>query len=221
MRQFQEATSWRLVLWPAGITLVVTVLRLTGELAQWTPVLFNRAVGGGAALIGIIWLVPIFGYYFGRRLAALELRPLSLGRALAADVLALAVLAAFLGVGFSLPVASPLQFLAIGAGSWIAILIASRGWSALVSALVRYGLLARIPVALVVLLGILGDWKTHYDKPPPGLPVMGTLGRWIATGLIPQLTLWMAVTVVVGSLFGALALAVAGGRQPLPRPTQA
>ena len=124
-------------------------------------------------------------------------------------------------MGFSLPVASPLQFLAIGAGSWIAILIASRGWSALVSALVRYGLLARIPVAPVVLLGILGDWKTHYDTPPPGLPVMGTMERWIAIGLIPQLTLWLAVTVVVGSLFGVLALAVAGGRQPLPRPTQA
>ena len=100
-------------------------------------------------------------------------------------------------------------------------MIASRGWPALVWALVRYGLLARIPVALVVLLGILGDWKTHYDTPPPGLPVMGTLGRWIVTGLIPQLTLWLAVTVVVGSLFGVLAPAVAGRRQPLPRPIQA
>lgn len=221
MQQSAQADSWRLVVWPAGITLGVTVLRLTGELAQWTPLLFNRAVGGGASLIGIIWLMPIFGYYFGHRLTALGLRPPSLRRALGVDVLALMVLTAFLGVGLSLRVASPLQFLAIGAGSWIAILIVSRGWPALVWALVRYGLLARIPVALVVLLGILGDWKTHYDTPPPGLPVMGTLGKWIATGLIPQLTLWMGVTVVMGSLFGVLALALARGRKPLPRPIQA
>ncbi len=76
-----------------------------------------------------------------------------------------------------------------------------------------------MPVALVILLGILGDWRTHYDTPPPGLPEMGVLARWVAIGLIPQLTLWMAVTVVLGSLFGVLA--IAAGRKRSARPVEA
>lgn len=179
---------------------------------NWSPSLFNRTVGGGAALVGIIWLVPIFGSYLAVRLAAADLRPRNLGRALGTNVVSFAVLAGFLAVGFSRPTASVPQFLAIGAGSWAAIAIAWRGWPALVAALVRYGLLARVPVAMVVLFGIVGDWKTHYDSPPPGLPTMGTLGRWIATGVIPQLTLWMAVTVVLGMLCGIVAVAIAASR---------
>jgi hypothetical protein len=212
----QPKDSWRIVAWPAAVTLAVTLLRLTGELLEWTPTLFDRAVGGGAALVGIIWLVPVFGFYFGLRLAAVE--PPRLSRALGVDVLALGVLGAFLALGFSRPTASLSQFLAIGVGSWVAMLIARQGWPALGSTLLRYGLLARLPVVLVILLGILGDWGTHYDTPPPGLPEMGTLARWIAIGVIPQLTLWMAVTLLVGTLFGILA--AAAGR-PARRPLRA
>ena len=68
-------------------------------------------------------------------------------------------------------------------------------------------------MAIVVLLGILGDWKTHYDTPPPGLPEMGTLARWVAIGVIPQLTLWVAVTVVLGLLV-AVPAAMARLRNP-------
>ncbi len=62
--------GWKLVLWPAAVTLAVTVLRVAGELLDWTPVLFNRAVGGAGALVGIVWLIPVFGIHFGYRLAA-------------------------------------------------------------------------------------------------------------------------------------------------------
>ena len=58
----------RLILAPAMITLAVTLLRLVGELNHWSPALFNREAGGGGALIGIVWLVPIFGVYFALRL---------------------------------------------------------------------------------------------------------------------------------------------------------
>lgn len=201
---------WRVVLWPAIVTLAVTVVRVAGELLRGSPALFSRAVGGGAALVGIVWLIPVFGCYFALRPAVMESRPRSLLGSLGIDVLALALLAGFLGLGFSRPTASPSQFLAIGAGSWIAILVAWRGWPALVSTLLRYGILARVPITVVILLGILGDWRTHYDTPPPGLPEMGAFTRWIAIGVIPQLTLWMAVTVVVGLFFGAVAAAIAG-----------
>ena len=45
---------------------------------------------------------------------------------------------------------------------------------------------------------------------------MGTIARWIAIGMIPQLTLWMAVTVVLGLLLAAPAAALAGTRSRRP-----
>lgn len=212
----REVNPWKMVLWPAVVTLAITVLRLTGELLNATPALFNRSVGGGGALVGIVWLIPIFGAFFGYRFASqADGRP-SLGRALGWDLAALAVLASFLGLGFSRPTASTSQFLAIGVGSWAAIAVASRGWPPLVATLLRYGFLARVPVTVVILLGILGDWKTHYDSPPPGLPAMGAVARWVAIGVIPQLTLWMAVTVVLGVMAAAPAAALARSRNLRP-----
>ncbi len=128
----------------------------------------------------------------------------------------MAVLASSLALGFSRPTASASQFLAIGVGSWAAIAVARRGWPLLVATMLRYGLLARVPVTIVILLGILGDWKTHYDSPPPGLPEMGAIARWVAIGVIPQLTLWMAVTVVLGLLVAVPAAALARSRSRRP-----
>ena len=65
----------RLILVPAVVTLVVTLLRLVGELQNWSPALFSRAPGGGGSLVGISWLVPIFGAWFGWVLARSGERP--------------------------------------------------------------------------------------------------------------------------------------------------
>ena len=56
----RTSSTWELIRIPAMITLVVTVLRLLGELQHWSPFWFNSQPGGGGALIGIVWLVPIF-----------------------------------------------------------------------------------------------------------------------------------------------------------------
>jgi len=37
--------------------------------------------------------------------------------------------------------------------------------------------------------------------------------KYFQAGLVPQLTLWIAFTVIIGSLFGAIAYAVAGRRR--------
>jgi uncharacterized membrane protein len=58
----------RLIMVPALIALAITIFRLVGELAGGSSTLFNRAAGGGGALIGIVWLVPIFGVYFAVKL---------------------------------------------------------------------------------------------------------------------------------------------------------
>jgi len=143
----------QLILWPAVITLTITLLRLVGELSGWPRSLFNPAAGGGGA--------P------HRDLLAPH-RPGSLGC---------------------------LETLPAGQGS-------------------RERLEdARIPVAIVMLFAIFGSWGTHYDalppNPTPELQSAGPLARWFYIGLLPQMTIWIANTVRVGTLLGALLVAVA------------
>jgi hypothetical protein len=52
---------------------------------------------------------------------------------------------------------------------------------------------------------IMGSWGTHYDAPPPNLPEMGWFVKWLFIGLLPQLTVWIAFTGVIGMLFGGIA----------------
>ena len=61
------ASSWALVRIPVLITLAVTGLRLLGALGGLPDALVNRAPGGTGAIIGIVWLAPIFAVWFGRK----------------------------------------------------------------------------------------------------------------------------------------------------------
>ena len=72
----------RLVLVPALITLAVTGLRLVGELLRWDPRFFSREAGGAGAIVGIVWLVPVFGVYFARKLVSAGEGPSGAGKAL-------------------------------------------------------------------------------------------------------------------------------------------
>ena len=47
-----DQATRRLILVPAIITLVVTLLRLTGELRGWSPRLFSPEAGGGGLCSG-------------------------------------------------------------------------------------------------------------------------------------------------------------------------
>ena len=60
----------QLIFIPSVITLGITILRLVGELQHWPTSLFNPAAGGGGAIVGITWLVPILGVYFAMKLSA-------------------------------------------------------------------------------------------------------------------------------------------------------
>src|SRR2546426_2025262 len=71
----------RLIFIPSVITLAVTLLRLIGELQHWSPVLFNPAAGGGGAIMGITWLVLIFGIYFALKLFNAGEGPARIGKA--------------------------------------------------------------------------------------------------------------------------------------------
>jgi hypothetical protein len=202
---------------PAIVTLGVTLLRLVGELRNWSPALFNKEAGGGGALVGIAWLVPLFGIYFAMKLAGAGERP---ARPWSTAGRALLVLVAFIAIVMAagaLRLPQLAMLLLFGVLSWVAIFVVRRAWPALSGVLLQYGLAARIPVVIVMLIAMLANWGTHYDVAPPNAPRIAewpVLQKWFFIGVIPQLTLWIAFTVIVGLLFGGVAVALMRRPQP-------
>jgi hypothetical protein len=202
----------RLILVPAVITLAVTLLRLVGELQNWSPALFSKAPGGGGSPVGISWLVLVFGAWFGWKLGKAGQGPGALGRALGLAFLAFAIVPA---VGFATNALGMSQqsmstFAVYVVGSIVGLVVGLRAWPVLGRTLLAYAFAARVPVVLVMLAAILGNWGTHYDVPPsPEFPAMSPLAKWFAIGVLPQMSVWIWFTVAVGSLVGIVAGAIA------------
>ena len=162
MLSVDAASIRKMVFWPAVVTLVITLLRLTGELLHWSPALFNPAPGGGGALIGISWLPPVFGILFAIQLVRAGYGPSSGGRAIGMALLGLVAGAAVLAGSFALKIMQPGKFsllalvvltsaIAIGAA------IAWSGWPDLGRTLLAYAVAARVPVAIVMLIAMFGE----------------------------------------------------------------
>jgi hypothetical protein len=202
-----------LIFVPSVITLVVTLLRLIGELQHWSPALFNPSAGGGGALVGITWLVPIFGIYFALKLSGAGEGPIGVGRAIGLAVLGLAVL-----VGGSILTIAPQIHLPGKQVIGLLLMVAAAAlqfmsWPALSKALLAYGYAARIPVTIVMYFAIRGSWGTHYDALPPGFSDMSFWPKYVQIGLIPQLIFWVAFTMIVGTLFGSITTAIFSRRK--------
>jgi hypothetical protein len=83
--------------------------------------------------------------------------------------------------------------------------IVAKVWPDLFKTLVAYAFAARIPVAILMFFAILGKWGTHYDALPPNFPEgVGWFATWVVIGLLPQLTVWICFTAVIGMLFGGI-----------------
>ncbi|MBZ5537979.1 MAG: hypothetical protein LAO31_18640 [Acidobacteriia bacterium] len=213
MGNSRSVSTWSLIAIPAIITLGITILRLTGELQHWPTLLFNPAAGGGGALIGISWLPIIFGPYFALKLAGAGDGPSSVGRSVVFALLGLVVL--FLGgFLFQWTLAHPsnltlLAFLLMLAAAFVPRL----GWRSLGDVLLAYAFAARIPVLIVMYLAMRGNggagWGTHYDVVPPELANLSFDVRYFYAAVLPQMTLWIGFTVVVGSLIGSIVSAIA------------
>ena len=203
---FATLSIRRLIVVPAVITLAVTLLRLVGELQNWSPTFFSREAGGAGAIVGIVWLVPIFGIYFAIRLNQAGHGPTSRGRAIGFAVAALLAEAALVFAISSLSPNIVATIVLVNLASFIPLWIAYRGWPELGKVEAIYGLAARIPVALLMFVAMAANWGTHYELGPPGFPEMNLVSKWFVIGLLPQLSLWIAFTVIFGSLFGSMAL---------------
>jgi len=211
--------AFRTALPPALIALAVTLLRLAGELRGWSETWFSRATGGlvpvGAVswLVGITWLALPFGGWFAWRLARSGAVTPRAGRAALVAALALVVLyggtrlVTLLGIGF------PAFLLAVWTVGVLAAVVAWQAWPPLGRVLLAYGLLSRAVVALVMLLAMHGRWGTHYDYAdmPRVLDLpFGT--AYLMFAFIPQLVFWVAYTIVLGILAGAVVVAATGRR---------
>jgi len=205
-----------LALLPALVSLGVTTLRLIGELQGWDATWFSNEQPDPSnpdakpGLMGIAWLVPFVGLYFGARIARREQPSPHLGRTL----LLLLLSAGLLFAGFYLlqqtglmkmpSKAQPgtpdgLGYALVVLALSLAVMIAA--WPRLSAALLVYALLARIPVVFVTWLALANGWDTHHVKLPAGseLPEGTDLFLFLT---VPQLTFWPWFTVLTGGLFG-------------------
>ena len=98
--------------------------------------------------------------------------------------------------------------LGIAIASLVVVLILRKGWPAFFQTMLSYAFASRIPVLVVMLIAMLGDWGTHYELGPPGYPEMGFLTNFILIALFPQMTFWIMFTMVIGTLCGGIAAAL-------------
>ncbi len=205
------------VLGPIAIAAVVSAavsgLRLYGELEGWSETWFSRQPGG-SSLLGVTWLVPIFGFWFGRRLAKGGNRPASAGKSLLLCVLGLLLTFAvfFVLMGTELVPDFGTRGLLLAIATPACGLLALLAWPRAYLANLFYGLLARAPVVLIQYVAIEHGWGTHYEKgPPPPAPQDPESVLFALT--LAQCTFWpFAWTTLVGGIFAALGAATAGRR---------
>ncbi len=205
----QESVSvTSLVTIPALITFGITILRLVGELQHWPTIFFSTAAGGGAAIVGISWLPIIFGPYFAAKLAGAGEGPTGSGKAIGFAILGLVVY--FLsGIWFGMTAEHPTYLTLVPLLLMlVSAFIPGIGWRSLGNALVIYAFAARIPILAVMFIAMRAGWETHYSRIAPAFANSGFAKQYLYEALVPQLTLWIGWTSVVGSVVGTIFAAV-------------
>jgi hypothetical protein len=204
----------QLIAVPAFISIGVTALRLVGELLHWPKPWVNNDVCG-KAILGVVWLVPIFGIYFAVKLIRARNAPERLDRAMV-----LAISALVLKLGGTLVMESrgmgyasrlSINFIV----TLIGLVLSAVAWPILAKALLAYGYASRIPVAIVQFLAMHGHWGTHYDALDPGFPPIGFWPTFLRVSFVPNVFFMEAYTVVVGALVGIAAVGVFSRFRPV------
>jgi hypothetical protein len=199
---------------PAVITLAITILRLYGELQHWGAPWFNSAAGGGGAIVGISWLPIIFGPYFAWKLVNAGEGPASTGKAIGMSFVALAVFVIG-GVIFAVTLTHPSALTLVGALiQLVSAFIPRVGWRSLGNTLLAYAFAARIPVVIVMYIAMSANggqgWGTHYDIAGPAFAnhPLTLMQKFAMLAVMPQMTLWIGWTVVIGAIIGSIAATI-------------
>ena len=188
---------------PALITLAVTAARLIGELLDGSELLFGSSGGGGLSLVGIAWLIPVVGFWFGYRYTEDGHGPdqpgsvlMSAGLSIAVAVVATILLNVLIA---PVPPMSIVYTCACAAGASLLMLPA---WPRVFFALFLYGLAARIPVIVITFVAVRVWPTTHYARAPAGLEGgPNELAGWLS---LAQLGVWVPATIVLGGLAASL-----------------
>ena len=203
----ETVSKGQLILVPAIITLVVTIIRLVGELQHWPKPWFNPQ----SAIVGITWLAPVFGIYFAWRLAGAGEPPRSawgaFGWSLGAVVVAVALLVVV--QKFRILTGDIPLIIFVSVLSCVAALASLKAWSALGWTLLAYAYAARVPVVIIMFFAFRGKWGTHYDDVVKSMADASLLTKFFWLSVIPQFFFWMGFTVLFGALFGSLVVAIA------------
>ena len=208
MADTKSISITNLITVPALITLGITILRLVGELQEWPSPWFNTAAGGGGAIIGISWLPIIFGPYFALKLAKAGDGPSSVGKAIGFAFLGLAVY--FLsGVWFGRMFSHPTYLTLVPILLMLfSAFIPGIAWRSLGNTLLAYAFAARIPVLIVMFIAMREGWETHYSRIAPVFANSGFAKQYLYEAFLPQMTMWIGWTVVVGAVVGVIVAAV-------------
>lgn len=190
-------STWQLIQLPAVITLIITLLRLIGELQQWSPLFFSTKAGGGFAVVGIVWLVPIFGIYFAMKLACQGVAPEGKAKALIYNIVGILILVAG---GFAMQKMEYLGYVILLV-SWF---IFAKSWGSLTRTLLAYGFAARVPVFIVMIIATANKWVTHYSAYPELPQASSLFGKLWHGAFLPQMIAWVTFTVAIGGLFGII-----------------
>jgi len=202
------------ILVAALISLAITLLRLYGEVHDWSPAIFSKEPGGGGSLLGVDWLIPILGIWFGIRLKRGGQGPENPKRALLVALVALVVMVGC--IAFTSPKtptpAPTVKVALISVVSLLAGVAVFSTWKRLGGALVVYAYLAHIPVLVVMYIAMQHGWGTHYEKGFPGLPEMEFTTRFLVIAVLPQLVTWIGFTAFLGGFLGQIAALFAPAR---------
>lgn len=198
----------------AILSLLVNGLRLYGELCEWDvgflgKNLFSTEAGGGGSALGITWLVPVFGFWFGRRLARGGHAPAnSTGKTVLWHVLGLALAGGLMGAilgGKLIEDWETAGYVTFGGGVLFG-LFALKAWPRAYLVNLLYGLLARAPVVLIQFVAIKKGWNTHFSKAHPSIP--NDPDSTLLALTLAQTTFWpLTFTVLTGGIFATLGAA--------------
>ncbi len=208
-----EFSATRIVIVPALIAVGVTLARLTGELHHWPRPLVNADVCG-KAILGVVWLVPVFSIYFAMKLWRSRQPPrLNVAIALAAAGLLLKLAGTYV-MERQGPYLARMSL--NSALTFAGLLLQFLAWPELAKILLVYGYLSRIPVAIVQFLAMRGAWGTHYDALDPGFPKIGFWPTYLRVAFVPNIFFMEAYTVIAGVLIGCAACALLHRALPAP-----